>query len=76
MFELKNGHLVVYRTWEETSADHLGATYREYAGYEPLMADPSALQTMWLDGDPESDRKANYTPELRAAMVSALERRW
>jgi hypothetical protein len=74
VYHTKGGKLIVYRSWKGTPAEHLGATYRVYPNYESLGADRGALDTMWIEGDPERDRKADHTSELRRQVTEALGR--
>jgi hypothetical protein len=72
VFETKARQLLVHRTWNDTSGSDQGATYQVYGGYEQLMRDRSALNTMWLDGDPERDRDADYSDQFEQQLASAL----
>ena len=72
VYQTKSRKLIVYRTWKGTPADESGATYDVYPDYDALSSDPFALQTMWIEGDPDEDAKADYTPELQRKIARAL----
>ena len=63
VYRTRTGKLVVYRDWRGGVVEDAGATYLEFPDLKALVASPSALDTLWIDGSgnpaerPDLDRQ-------------------
>ena len=80
VYQTHTGKLIVYRSWKGTPAGEArGATYRDYADYDALTRQPSALGTEslpslgeWMEGTKDENDDARLTKGLRAMLMKAL----
>ncbi len=56
VYQTRTGKLVVYRDWRGGTLEDAGATYREFPDLKTLVASPSALDTLWIDGSGNGER--------------------
>ena len=72
VYQTRTGKLVVYRDWRGSVVDDAGATYLEFPDLKALVASPSALGTLWIDGSGNADARPDLDRQLLRHTAAGL----
>ena len=72
VYQTRTGKLVVYHDWRGGAVEDAGATYLEFPDLKALVASPSALNTLWIDGSGNSADRPDLERQLLHHVAAAL----
>ena len=72
IYQTKTGKLIVYRDWRGGAVEDAGATYREFPDLKALVANPIALDTLWIGGSGNTDARPDLDRQLLRYTAAGL----
>ena len=72
VYQTRTGKLVVYRDWRGGAVENAGASYLEFPDLKALVASPSALDTLWIDGSKGPAERPDLDRQLLRHAAAAL----
>ena len=72
VYQTRTGKLIVYHDWRGGAVEDAGATYLEFPDLKALVASPSALNTLWIDGSGDPTDRPDLERQLLHHVAAAL----